>query len=89
MLHWCYTSSIVFKLIFMPTIKNRINLTVPRDLNLVLNRLAVRDDRSVSSKALELIERALELEEDIVLQKVAEDRDRKGVKYILHKSAWR
>ncbi|KKU47483.1 MAG: hypothetical protein UX68_C0035G0010 [Parcubacteria group bacterium GW2011_GWA2_46_9] len=73
----------------MPTIKNRINLTVPRDLNLVLNRLAVRDDRSVSSKALELIERALELEEDIVLQKVAEDRDRKGVKYILHKSAWR
>ena len=73
----------------MPTIKNRINLTVPRDLSLVLNRLAVRDDRSVSSKTLELIERALELEEDIVLQKVAENRDRKGVKYISHKSAWR
>ena len=73
----------------MPTIKNRINLTVPRDLSLVLNRLAVRDDRSVSSKTLELIERALELEEDIVLQKVAENRDRKGVKFISHKSAWR
>ena len=73
----------------MPTIKNRINLTVPRDLSLVLSRLAVRDDRSVSSKTLELIERALELEEDIVLQKVAENRDRKGVKYISHKSAWR
>ena len=65
----------------MPTIKNRINLTVPRDLSLVLNRLAVRDDRSVSSKTLELIERALELEEDIILQKVAENRDRKGVKF--------
>jgi len=73
----------------MPTIKNRINLTVPRDLSLVLNRLAVRDDRSVSSKTLELIERALELEEDIILQKVAENRDRKGVKFISHKSAWR
>ena len=74
---------------YMPTIKSRINLTVPRDLSLVLNRLAVRDDRSVSSKTIELIERALELEEDIVLQKVAENRDRKGVKFISHKSAWR
>ena len=73
----------------MPTIKSRINLTVPRDLSLALNRLAVSDDRPVSSKTLELIERALELEEDIILQKVAENRDRKVVKFISHKSAWR
>ena len=73
----------------MPTIKQRINLTVPRDLGHTLRRLAVRDDRSVSSKALELIEQALEIEEDAVLQRVASERDKKGTKYLFHKSAWR
>ena len=72
----------------MPTIKQRINLTVPKDLSHTLQRLALRDDRSVSSKTLELIERALEVEEDIVLQRIVEKRDRKGVRSLAHKSAW-
>jgi hypothetical protein len=73
----------------MATIKPRINLTVPREMSVALARLARRDDASVSSKALELIRRALELEEDIVLQGIADERDRKGIKFISHARAWR
>ena len=69
--------------------KSRINLTVPRDVSQALERLARRDDISVSSKTLDLVRQALELEEDVFLQRVAEKRDRQGVKFVSHKIAWR
>ena len=87
--HGLDISNISVTLDYMPTIKQRINLTVPRDVGQALERLAHRDDISVSSKTLDLVRRALELEEDIVLQEVAEKRDRKGVRFVSHKSAWR
>lgn len=73
----------------MPTAKHRINLSVPRDIDQALQRLAVRRDLSVATTALDLIKHALELDEDAVLQEIAESRDRRGVKYISHRSAWR
>jgi len=61
----------------MPTTKHRINLAVPADMDRTLHELARRDEASVATKTLHLIRRALELEEDLVLQKVAESRERK------------
>lgn len=73
----------------MATTKPRINLTVPLEISRALERLASRDETSISTKTLELIRRALEIEEDNILQEIAEKRDRRGTKYIPHATAWR
>jgi uncharacterized protein (DUF2344 family) len=72
----------------MPTHKHRINLSVPAVLDRALHRLAVRDEQPVSSKALELLLRAIELEEDEVLLAVAEQREKKKGKFVSHEKAW-
>lgn len=53
-----------------------------------LRSAAKRDKMSVSSKAVELIRLALEIEEDRYFAKIAEERDVKGVKYISHDDFW-
>jgi hypothetical protein len=73
----------------MATTKPRINLTTPIEISRALERLASRDEISVSAKTLELIRLALDLEEDDILQEVVEKRDRRNVKYIPHTTAWR
>ena len=73
----------------MPTIKKRINLSVPASVDIVLKGLADREEIAVSTKALNLILSALETEEDIVLQDIAEKRDRPSTRYVPHASAWR
>lgn len=47
----------------MPTSKQRLNLTLPPHLAVVLKRISVRDDMPQAAKAIELIESALETEE--------------------------
>jgi len=47
----------------MPTSKKRLNLTLPKGLAVFLKKISVRDDMSQSAKAIELIERGLEMEE--------------------------
>ena len=72
----------------MPTHKHRINLTVPADLDQALHKLAKRDQLSLSSKALDLLRRAIEIEEDEALLLVAEEREKEKVKYLSHDQAW-
>lgn len=86
-LHWCYTS--VIETSSMPTNKHRVNLSVPAKLDQALHRLATRDELPVASKALELLTRAIELEEDHVLLTVAEEREIKRGKFLSHQSAWK
>ncbi len=73
----------------MPSTKNRINLTVPADIEQTLIRFAKRDDTSVATTALELIRRALEIEEDAALLTIAEQRELKKTKTISHAQAWK
>ncbi|MBP9864119.1 hypothetical protein KBC54_01560 [Patescibacteria group bacterium] len=73
----------------MPSTKNRINLTVPADIEQTLIRFAKRDDTSVATTALELIRRALEIEEDAALLTIAERRESKRAKTISHAQAWK
>ena len=73
----------------MPTIKQRINITADTDMESSLRRAAKRDKMSVSSKAVELIRFALELEEDLYLGKIAEKRAKEKVTYVSHETAWK
>ena len=47
----------------MPTSKKRLNLTLPRKIAVFLEKISIRDEVSQAAKALELIERGLEMEE--------------------------
>ena len=68
--------------------KKRINLSVSPDIDKTLARLAERDQVPVATKALELIKKALQTEEDVVLDFLAQRRDKKGARYLPHRKVW-
>ena len=74
----------------MPTTKNRINVTVPDDVSVILNKMAERDGVSLSAKVLELTLASLEIEEDAALNKIAEERLAIGndAEWVSHEEAW-
>ena len=53
-----------------------------------LLRAARRDHVPIATKAAELLRMALEIEEDLALVTIAEDRSAQKVKYIPHRLAW-
>jgi predicted DNA-binding protein len=73
----------------MPTTKKRINISVTKDVDQALERLAKRDQVPQATKAEHLIRMALEIEEDYMLEKIADSRDTHGVKLVSHEDAWR
>ncbi len=73
----------------MPTTKHRINISVPQKIDDIIQILAKRDKISASSKVLELLDIAIEMEEDAVLIEMANERDTKKARYISHASAWK
>lgn len=72
----------------MPTAKKRINLTVDDDIFESLNKIAKKEKASVASISNFLLERALELQEDLYFSKVGEDRASKKQKRVSHKDIW-
>ncbi len=50
--------------------------------------MAERDNMPAATKAVSLIRIAIELDEDGILNELAEKRDKKGAKFISHKDAW-
>lgn len=72
----------------MPTNKKRVNLTPSEKTYELLEALAERDGTSISSKAVELIEVAIELDEDDFLNLLAEERDSKNAEFISHEDIW-
>ena len=73
----------------MATLKKRINISVSKDIDESLERLAERDQVPQATKAEQLLRIALELEEDDVLNAIASRRDKNGSKFTSHTSAWR
>ena len=73
----------------MPTLKTRVNLAVPKDVHRAIKILARREDVPVATKALDLIKRALEIDEDIALEKIVKERLKKRVKFISHDRVWK
>ena len=72
----------------MPTTKQRINLSVTEEIGGVLEKLAIRDQMSVSTKTLELVKAALEIEEDAVFVQLVKNREQSKGKFISHVAAW-
>ena len=73
----------------MPTIKSRINISLPDEVKEMLCKLAKRDRIPEATKAARLLEFALEIEEDSVWNAIASKRDAKKVHYISHSKAWK
>lgn len=73
----------------MPTLKKRINLSLTDEVRNALARLSRRDGVPQATKALRLLETALELEEDQVWDNLATHRDTNDAHYISHPKAWR
>lgn len=74
----------------MATNKTRINISVSKRMRDDLHALAKRDQKPVASKVVDLVEQALELEEDIFLSRIAEERlkNHKG-RWLSHEEVWR
>jgi hypothetical protein len=74
----------------MPTKQPRVNVVLERPLYTALLRSAARDGVSLSLKARDLLKAALEIEEDVLLARVAEERDRslRRRKPLTHSQVW-
>jgi hypothetical protein len=81
-LHFWYTHG-------MSTTKRRINITADADVEAALKLVAERDGVPMATKAAELLRNALELEEDLALGAIAEERERAHVKFISHEEFWK
>lgn len=77
-------------IITMPTSKKRINITLPDDVDEFLTIAAKADNVPKATKAVSLLQIALELEEDRVLCEIAEERMKasKGEKFLSHEEVW-
>lgn len=72
----------------MPTQKRRLNISLPQNIDKALVTIAQRDNIPQATKAVELLEHALEIEEDVIWDSIAEKRDTKKAKFLSHDSAW-
>jgi hypothetical protein len=72
----------------MPTLKKRINITVEDKIFDQLKIVAKKENSSVSSVSYALLERALELKEDLHFSNVGEDRLKSKHKRVKHKDIW-
>lgn len=72
----------------MATVKTRINISISDDISAAIAKLARRDQVPQATKAAHLIEMALEIEEDMIWNEKAAQRDRKGARFVSHKKVW-
>ncbi|MBU2259878.1 hypothetical protein KKC44_04715 [Patescibacteria group bacterium] len=73
----------------MPTSKKRINISLPEDVENMIKILSSRDDVPQATKALHLIQLAIEIDEDELWNAMAEKRDTKKASFLSHKEAWK
>ena len=72
----------------MPTTKRRVNISISKPIEEALGKLARRDQVPQATKAAELLQDAIEIDEDQVWDSIASARDTKKAKFISHKKAW-
>jgi hypothetical protein len=84
-LHYRYPS----QSLKMPTSKKRINISLPEDVENMLEMLSDRDDVPQATKALHLIQLAIEIDEDEIWNEMAEKRDTNKADFLSHKEVWK
>ena len=72
----------------MPTTKRRLNISLSPETDLMVRQLAKRDYVPEATTVSQLLEVALEIDEDAVWDTVAAKRDKKNAKFLSHKKAW-
>ncbi len=72
----------------MSTTKPRIHLAVSDVMHTHLRRIARRQGVPLATAVVHLVAEALELEEDRVLQKIAETREQAKKRLVSHEKAW-
>jgi len=73
----------------MPTAKKRINITVDDEMYQALESLSQKKQQSVAGTSLDLLEKAIELEEDSYFSRKTDERLSKNQKRISHNKAWK
>lgn len=73
----------------MSTTKKRLNISLSPELEAAVAEIARRDKTPQATKISQLLEIALELEEDEVWDRVAMRRDTKDARFIDHAQAWK
>jgi hypothetical protein len=73
----------------MPTIKKRINISLSPRTEKLLEQVAKRDNVPEATKAVSLLELALEIEEDIVFDRIAHERVRASTTWLTHDEVWK
>jgi hypothetical protein len=73
----------------MPTTKQRISISPDARVLSALQVLSKRRRKALASVSLDLIERALELEEDLHFSRIADERLEQDEKRVPHERAWR
>lgn len=72
----------------MPTMKKRLNITLSKETRIYLKKLALKENVPEATKAAELLQMALEIEEDAYFSKIADRRAKKGGKTLSHEAFW-
>ena len=62
----------------MPTLNPRINLTMPSEMAAIISDRAQKQKTSLSKAALELIAKAIELDEDVYFSRIADSVERRS-----------
>ncbi|MFN7402066.1 MAG: ribbon-helix-helix protein, CopG family [Alphaproteobacteria bacterium] len=73
----------------MTTRNPRINVTVDDETAAILALIAKKQKKTISAAARELIEKALEVDEDAYWLKLAETREAETTQWISHKEFWK
>lgn len=78
----------VFPPMSMSTAKKRLNITLPKETHIYLKQLALKEHVPEATKAAELLQKALEIEEDAYFSKIADLRAKKSGGSLSHKAFW-
>lgn len=72
----------------MATSKKRINVSLSKEVHVFLKKIALRDEVPEATKAAELLEKAMEIEEDAYFSKAAEEQEASSKRFVKHKDFW-
>ena len=73
----------------MATTKKRLNISLAADLDNALTGLARRDSVPLATKAAELLRIGLEVEEDVLFDRIATERYKTSEVRLLHDEVWK
>ncbi len=73
----------------MPTTKKRLYLTLPKPVAVYLQKMSLRDEVSESQKAVQLIEKAMEIVEDEYFAAIADERRKNSKGYMSSEEFWK